>query len=114
MAEAKTYALNQEQLLREFVNFGEVEISNNFAENAIRPFVVGRKNWLFCDTVKGSKSCAIIYSIVETAVANGRNPAKYFELLLTEVPYLEKPPSADDLESLMLCNVRFEEEVVDG
>ncbi|MFI3255801.1 MAG: IS66 family transposase [Eubacteriales bacterium] len=114
LAEAVTYAKNQEAMLREFVNFGEVEISNNFAENAIRPFVVGRKNWLFCDSVKGAKSSAIIYSIVETAVANGRNPAKYLEFLLTEVPYLEKTPSAEDLESLMPWNMRFEADAVDG
>ena len=55
LEDAVKYALNQEQYLRAFLNNGEVEISNNFAENAIRPFVIGRKNWLFSDTVKGSQ-----------------------------------------------------------
>ena len=44
----------------------EVDISNNFAENAIRPFVIGRKNWLFSDTAKGAESSAIVYTLVET------------------------------------------------
>ena len=47
------------------------QISNNLAENAIRPFTVGRKNWLFSDTIKGAKASAVIYSLVETAGANG-------------------------------------------
>ena len=55
LEDAVKYALNQEKYLRAFLNNGEVEISNNFAENAIRPFVIGRKNWLFSDTVKGSQ-----------------------------------------------------------
>jgi len=49
--------------------YGDVPISNNLAENAIRPFVVGRKNWLFCDSVKGAESSAIVYSLVETALS---------------------------------------------
>lgn len=68
---AVKYALNQEQYLRAFLNNGEVDILNNFFENAIRPFVIGRKNWLFSDTVKRAKSSAIVYSLIETAKVNG-------------------------------------------
>ena len=64
---------------------GFTEISNNFAENAIRPFVIGRKNWLFSDTVKGAKSSAIIYSLIETAKANGVEPYAYLMLVLTDM-----------------------------
>ena len=67
LAEAVTYAKNQKAALTAFVEHGDVPISNNLAENAIRPFAVGRKNWLFCDTVKGAESSAIVYSLVETA-----------------------------------------------
>ena len=69
LEEAVRYSMNQEQQLTAFLDFPEVPISNNLAENAIRPFVVGRKNWLFCDSVKGAESSAIVYSIVETAKA---------------------------------------------
>ena len=85
LEDAVNYALNQEQYLRAFLKNGEVEISNNFAENAIRPFVIGRKNWLFSDTVKGAKSSAIIYSLIETAKANGIEPYTYLNLILTDM-----------------------------
>ena len=80
------YCLKQEPYLRYFLEDGEVPIDNNAAEQAIRPFCVGKKNWLMIDTVNGAKSSAIIYSIVETAKANNLNPFRYFELLLTEIP----------------------------
>ena len=80
---------------------GEVEISNNFAENAIRPFVIGRKNWLFSDTVKGAKSSAIIYSLIETAKANGIEPYTYLNLILTDMQYMGRPFSNEELESFM-------------
>ena len=80
---------------------GEVEISNNFAENAIRPFVIVRKNWLFSDTVKGAKSSVIIYSLVETAKANGIEPYTYLNLILTDMQYMCRPFSNEELESFM-------------
>ena len=73
-----------------FLDYGDVPISNNLAENAIRPFVVGRKNWLFCDSVKGAESSAIVYSLVETAKANGIEPYGYLLLVLSMLPYLGK------------------------
>ena len=75
--------------------------NNNLAENAIRPFVQGRKAWLFCDTPKGADSSAIVYSIVETAKANGLDPYTYLKLLLTELPYLGKNPASDKLDLFM-------------
>ena len=76
-------------------------ISNNLAENAIRPFVVGRKNWLFCDSVKGAESSAIVYSLVETAKANGIDPYEYLLLVLSLLPQLGKSPAHEKLETLM-------------
>ena len=62
---------------------GTLEIDNNSAERAIKPFVIGRKNWLFSNTVKGANSSAIIYSIIETAKANGLKVEKYLVYLMT-------------------------------
>ena len=81
-----------------FLDYGDVPISNNLAENAIRPFVVGRKNWLFCDSVKGAESSAIVYSLVETAKANGIEPYGYLLLVLSMLPYLGKSPTHEELE----------------
>ena len=101
LAEAVTYAKNQKPYLNAFLDHGEVEISNNFAENAIRPFVVGRKNWLFCDTPKGAESSAIVYTLVETAKANGLDAYSYLLNTLTDLPNLGKNPNPEDLDAFM-------------
>ena len=101
LAEAVTYARNQKTALCAFVEHGNVPISNNLAENAIRPFVVGRKNWLFCDTVRGAESSAIVYSLVETAKANGIDPYDYLFYVLSVLPYFGKSVSHERLDSLM-------------
>ena len=101
LAEAVTYARNQKTALMAFAQHGDVPISNNLAENAIRPFAVGRKNWLFCDTVKGAESSAVVYSMVETAKANGIDPYDYLFYVLSVLPYLGKSVSHERLETLM-------------
>ena len=101
LAEAATYARNQKTALCAFVQHGNVPISNNLAENAIRPFAVGRKNWLFCDTVKGAEASAIVYSLVESAKANGIEPFAYLQHVLVQLPYFGKSHSHEELESLM-------------
>ena len=63
-----------------------VPMDNNPAEQAIRPFTLGRKNFVFINTDHGARASAMLYSLVETAKANGLNPYKYFELLLTVIP----------------------------
>jgi len=70
LKDAVTYAQNQKAHLCAFLEHGEIEISNNQVENAIRPFVIGRKGWLFADTSQGAEASAIIYSLMETAKAN--------------------------------------------
>jgi len=84
-----------------FLSNGEVPISNNLAENAIRPFTLGRKNWLFCDTTKGAEASAIVYSLVESAKVNGVEPFAYLQHVLLQLPYLGKTHSHQELESLM-------------
>jgi len=72
-----------------YLDDGRLEIDNNLAENAIRPFVVGRKNWLFSDSVMGVKASANLYSLIETAKANGLEPYAYLRYLFTELPKAE-------------------------
>jgi len=107
LAAAVTYSKNQRENLCRFLDHIEVDLSNNLAENAIRPFVVGRKNWLFCDTVKGADSSAIVYSLVESAKANGLDPYSYLLRLLTIMPALGKTPPNKKLDELMPWNPKF-------
>lgn len=101
LEDAVRYSLNQKQQLMAFLDSAEVSISNNLADNAIRPFVVGRKNWLFCDSVKGAESSAMIYSIVETAKANNIEPYDYLLMILSLLPGKGKSPSHEELDCLM-------------
>ena len=77
LQKAVGYAVSMKKWLTAFLDDPEIPLSNNRAENAIRPFVVGRKNWLFSDTVHGAESSAIIYSLIETAKDNGQNPERF-------------------------------------
>lgn len=82
---AITYALNQRATLEAFLENPKIELTNNSAERAIKPFVIGRKNWLFCNTPDGAKASAIIYSIIETAKANNLNPQAYLEQIFEKL-----------------------------
>lgn len=84
--EGLNYSINQEKYLKVFLDDGEVPMDNNAAEQSIRGFCIGKKNWVMIDTIAGAKSSAIIYSIAETAKANNLKPYDYFEYLLTEIP----------------------------
>lgn len=81
-----SYSINQEKYLRTFLEDGEVPMDNNAAEQSIRGFCIGKRNWVMIDTIAGADSSAIIYSIAETAKANNLKPYDYFEYLLTEIP----------------------------
>ncbi len=78
LAKAIQYCLNEKAYLYRFLEDGHVPVDNNRAENAIRPFVVGRKNWLFSTSQKGASASAIIYSLAATATANALNIEDYF------------------------------------
>ena len=85
-AEGLHYSINQEKYLRVFLEDGEVPIDNSASERAIRTFCVGKKNWLFFDSINGAEAGAAVYSITETAKLNNLHPYKYLEHLLTELP----------------------------
>ena len=101
---ALTYAVNQESWLMNVFLDGRLELSNNRVERAVRPFAVGRKNWLFSNTPKGADASAAVYSIVETAKANGLRPFPYLKLLLERlsfgVPAQACLPWDDSVQSL--------------
>ena len=84
--QAIRYCLNQWTKLTAFMADGRLELSNNRAERAIKPFVIGRKNWLFADSPRGAKASATIYSLVETAKENGLNPMAYLTYLFEVLP----------------------------
>ena len=71
------YLREQWPYLKRFLEDGRLEISNNRAERSVKPFVMGRKNWLFANTEGGAQSSAIVYSLIETAKENGLDPYRY-------------------------------------
>ena len=83
---AVNYAQNHKELSMTYLEDGRCSLSNNLSENAIRPFTVGRKNWLFCDTPKGAEASAIVYTMVEMAKAHNLNVYKYMNYLLERLP----------------------------
>ena len=91
------FSRNQEKSLRAFMLDGRLQCSNNTAERSIKPFVISRKNFLFCNTPSGARATAIAFSLVETAKANDLNPFKYLEYIFEKLSQ-----DADyDLEQLM-------------
>jgi transposase len=97
-AEAVTYLHNQWPKLIRYIENGAWPIDNNRAENAIRPFVIGRKNWLFSASPKGAEASANLYSLIETAKANGLEPGAYLKELLEKLPLAK---SVEDIEALL-------------
>ncbi len=93
-------ASNWSRLVR-YVEGGHLPIDNNAAERAIRPFVIGRKNWLFSDTPKGATASAQIYSLIETAKANGQEPYAYLRHILERLPQVN---SIEGYEALLPWN----------
>ncbi|MGB7931124.1 MAG: transposase, partial [Gammaproteobacteria bacterium] len=103
---ALNYLHNEWDKLVCYLEDGRLEIDNNGAENAIRPFVLGRKNWLFSDSVKGVKASANLYSLVETAKANGLEPYAYLRHLFTELP---KAQTVEAIEALLPGNINMDQ-----
>ncbi len=103
LGKALIYLNNEWPKLSRYVNDGRYRIDNNLAENAIRPFVVGRKNWLFSQSVKGVKASANLYSLIETAKANGLEPYAYLRFVFTHLP---RAASIEHVEALLPWNVK--------
>ena len=107
LGEAITYSKNQKATLNTFLEDGRIELSNNRAENAIRPFVVGRKSWQFSATKKGAQSSAIVHSIVETAKANSLNIYMYLVHLFNEMPGLDFKNDPSLMEDMMPWSLKL-------
>ena len=106
---AITYISNRREYLNVYLEDGRLSFSNNLSENSIRPFTVGRKNWLFNDTPAGANASAVIYSIIETAKANDVNVYQYLIYLLEELPKEEL--TDDRLETLCPWNEAIKAEL---
>lgn len=89
LGQAIQYCRNQWDKLTAFLLDGRLELDNNRSERSIKPFVIGRKNWLFANTPKGASASAIIYSVVETAKENGLNPFVYLTYLFEQLPNID-------------------------
>ncbi|SEK15196.1 IS66 C-terminal element [Paraburkholderia tropica] len=107
LGKALQYMSGQWPKLVRYVENGNWPISNNLCENAIRPFVVGRKGWLFSDTVAGAQASANLYSLVETCKANGIEPYRYLVWLFTKLP---RTSTADEYAALMPWDMPTAEE----
>lgn len=103
LGKAINYTLNRWEQLTVYLKYGFVPMDNNLAENAIRPFVIGRKNWLFCDTVPGAIASARLYSLIETAKANQLNPTEYLKMLFEQLPHAE---NEEQLKQLLPQNCK--------
>lgn len=87
-AKGLAYSINQEEYLKVFLTDGEVPIDDSASERALRNFTIGRKNWMTINTVRGAQASAVIYSITETARANGLNVYYYIKYLLEQLAEL--------------------------
>lgn len=101
IGKALAYSIHQEPYLRTILSDGDIPMDNNYAEQAIRPFTIGRKNFVLIESSNGARASAMIYSLVETAKTNQLNVYKYFELLLTEIPKHMNDTSLDFIDDLL-------------
>lgn len=108
IGKALAYSINQEKYLRVFLTDGNIPMDNNYAEQAIRPFTLGRKNFVLIESSNGAKASAVLYSLVETAKANGLNTFEYFNLLLTEIPQHMDESNLSFLDDLLPWSPRVQ------
>lgn len=106
LGKAVNYMASNWSRLERYVEAGFLPIDNNAAERAIKPFVIGRKAWLFSDTPKGVTASAQIYSLVETAKINGQEPYAWLRHVLERLPHAS---SVNDYEALLPWNWRSDE-----
>lgn len=102
LGKAISYALNQWDRLVGYIKDGHLSPDNNMAENSIRPFVIGRKNWLFSGTPEGAEASALLYSLIETAKANNLEPYAYLRYIFEMLPTAS---SLEHYEALLPWNV---------
>ena len=103
LGKAFTYLKEQWPYLANYLNDGRLEISNNWAERSIRPFVIDRKNFLFANTPKGAAGSAILFSLIQTAIENNLEPYTYLTWLLKQTKDADLKDSRV-IQSLLLWN----------
>jgi len=106
LGKAIAYTLGQWKRLVVYVDHAVLTPDNNLAENAIRPFVIGRKNWLFAGNARGASASATLYSLIETAKANGLEPYRYLRYLFTQLPLAR---TEEDYAALLPSNLTPEQ-----
>jgi len=105
LGEALAYLSKNWEKLTKYTEDGRLSIDNNPVENAIRPFAIGRKNWMFSNSQAGAKASAMLYSMIETAKANGLEPYAYLRTLFIKIPTCQ---TVEDFEQLLPWNVTLE------
>jgi transposase len=103
VGKALNYLNNEWLYLIKYLDAGQFEIDNNEIENAIRPFAVGRKNWLFSSTVEGAEASANLFSLIETAKANRIEPYRYLRYIFERLP---RAATVEDFEALLPAAVK--------
>ena len=98
------YLINQWDRLAAYLNDGRYPVDNNAAERAIRPFTIGRKNWMFSKSPAGAKASANLYSLIETAKANDLNTYEYLQYVFKALPNAQ---SVEQVEALLPWNVEL-------
>lgn len=107
LGKAIGYAIGQWDYVSRYIDDGRLSIDNNIAEREIKAFVIGRKNWLFADSVEGAEANAVMYSLVQTAKANGLDPYKYLYHVFERMPYMQ---NSQEVQSLLPWNVKITDE----
>ena len=102
LGQAVSYTLNQWQKLLTYLEDGRLENNNNRSERAIKPFVIGRKGWMFADSVAGAEAAAIIFSLVETCKHHNIEAYDWFRYVLQKLPLCQ---SDAEVEALMPFNI---------
>lgn len=111
LGRAAFYAESQRKYLERYLLDGRLEISNNRAERSIKPFVIGRKNWLFSNTPNGAKASAIFYSLIVSAKENGLIPFEYLTWIFTNAPNLDKSGYISKVEDFLPGSAAIPERV---
>ncbi len=102
IGKAIAYTLNQWDKLIRYLDDGRLEMDNGLSERCIKPFVIGRKNWLFNNSVAGVKAAQVIYSLIQTCAMHNIEPYAYLRYVLTAIPKIN---DSNSLETLLPYNL---------
>lgn len=101
LGDALYYLDSEWNYITRYCDFGELEIDNNQIENCVRPFALGRRNWMHAKSERGAAANCVFYTLLATAKANGVNPVAYLEHIFKELARLGRNPSVEALDNLM-------------